>query len=248
MEYKFFNFEGLDQYSQNSILQFCNDFLKNNCEFVKSIYLYGSINTKNYIPKNSNINILFLLNDISYSFLLNNHKIVKKYSHKNFITPLFLTEEHIKSSVDVFPIEFLNIKNTKKLIYGDESLNNLEIDTKNLRLECEEHIKGQLIRIYQLILEIGFSNKKINLMLRHSISSILPVLKYTLYLTGHKVTDDSLEVLNEFSKVYGKEFNKLVDIYKLRESKKNTSDLNLFMDTYIKLLQKIAYIIDGIKI
>jgi hypothetical protein len=246
MQYKFLNLENFDKYSQNLILKFCNDFLKDNCEFVKTIYLYGSINTKNYIPKNSNINILFVLNNINYKFLLNNHKVVKKYS--NAIVPLFLTEEHIKTSSDVFPIEFLNIKDTQKLIYGDESLSNLEIDTKNLRLECEEHVKGQLIRIYQLILEMGFSNKKINLMLRHSISSVLPVLRYTLYITGNKINYDNLEILTEFSKKYGEEFNKLIDIYKLRESRKNSKDLNLYMNEYIKLLQKIAYIIDGIKI
>ena len=75
-----------------------------------SIILYGSGARGEYIPKKSDINFLMLLTENGIDHLSKAFKTVLKWHKKRVHTPLFLTAEYIKSSLDVFPIEFLNLQ------------------------------------------------------------------------------------------------------------------------------------------
>ncbi len=47
--------------------------------------------------------------------------------------PLFLTEEQINSSTDIFPIEFLDMQENYTVIYGKDVLRDISVDIKNLQ-------------------------------------------------------------------------------------------------------------------
>ncbi len=47
--------------------------------------------------------------------------------------PLIFTREEIMDGVDVFPIEFLNIRQHHKTIYSDDFLNDIEMSKKDLQ-------------------------------------------------------------------------------------------------------------------
>jgi len=70
-----------------------------------SVFIYGSAAGKNYIPKISDINSVFVFKDLAFASLTDSLKIVSKGISKRIAAPLFLTKEHIKTSLDVFPGE-----------------------------------------------------------------------------------------------------------------------------------------------
>ena len=57
------------------------------------------------------------------------------------INPVFFTEDYIIRSTDVFPIEFLDMKENHVTLYGKDLFEAIAVDTKNLRFQCEQEIK-----------------------------------------------------------------------------------------------------------
>jgi len=93
-----------------------------------SVVVFGSVLGKNFVPGKSNINILLIVKQIDVSVLKSCLKLVEKGYKQDFVAPLMFTRQHIESSLDVFPIEFLEISDNHLTIYGEELLNDLLTD------------------------------------------------------------------------------------------------------------------------
>ena len=227
---------------------FVSDLNKLNKDNIHSVYVYGSAAGQGYVQNSSDINVLIILREINSGFLESNSKLVKKYEKKNKLAPLFLTERHINTSQDVFPMEFTEIREIYQLVYGEDLLKNLNIDMSNIRLQCEQLVKGQLIRIYQILLEIGNDKKKKLELLMNSIGSILPALRAMLRLGGSVAPRIKKELLEEFSKEYKIDVHPLFETLALKESKSKPKDIDILVDGYIKVLQNIAGVVDRLNV
>ena len=87
-----------------------------------SVTLYGSAVTDEYIPKKSDLNFLVVLSEEGIEQLHFVYELVAKWRKKRVGTPLFLTKAYINSSLDTFPVEFLNIKRNYTVVFGKISL------------------------------------------------------------------------------------------------------------------------------
>ena len=96
-----------------------------------SVILYGSAASGEFADRQSNLNLLVVLDNAG---LDNLSKVSRVINGRKFqlLRPLFFTEEYIRGSLDVFPIEFLDIKENFAVLYGKENLSDLPVDTINL--------------------------------------------------------------------------------------------------------------------
>jgi len=127
---------------------------------VISVYLYGGAAGKGYVPERSNLNTLIVLKRIEIDALRGIARIYKKGAKAKVVAPLVLTPDYIRSSVDVFPIEFLDIKENSILLTGEDLLKEVAIDLSCLRDQCEREIKGQLVRFRGSFLEVEGDRKE----------------------------------------------------------------------------------------
>ena len=118
-----------------------------------SIIAYGSAVGKDYIPGKSDINIMVVLDDVGMEGLDKSFDAVKKWRKKGVDVPLFLTEGYIKSSLDVFPIEYMNFQKRYELLFGKDVLADLTFDREHVRLQCERELKGKLLLLREAFLE-----------------------------------------------------------------------------------------------
>ena len=227
----------LDTKIRKRVSDFSELIINNNSDNIKAIYLYGSCDV---------IKVWVVLDKpVDMNFFKLNHKIVKKFEAKK-IVPLFLSTNHIETSQDVFPLEFLEMKNTANLIYGEDILGTININLQNLRLQCEQQIKGLLIRYYQILLEIGDNKRKIRAMLNNSLENVFSILSGIIMLKEDLYLSDKSEILNNLNKHFDIDVDILKEILAAYKNKQFYSSDKL--DEFIKKLQEIAYIVDGIKI
>jgi len=66
------------------------------------------------------------------------------FIHEHFI---ILTEDDIKEGKDVFCLKLLHIKNHSKLFYGNDILNDIHIQTSDLRSALELEIRNKIIQL-----------------------------------------------------------------------------------------------------
>ena len=211
-----------------------------------SVFVYGSAAGENYIPKISDINSVFVFKDLKFSIFKSSLKMVSSGIFKKIAAPLFLTKDYINSSLDVFPIEFLDMKENHILLYGEDVLSGLEIKGEHIRLFCEQQIKGKLIRIRQAYLEIGQKRKGMETLLKESLGSLIPIFRNLIRLKGKQPPINKIETIRQFCQMFGLEENVFLPIYKdsTNDEKIANQEVVIFLERYLSQIEKLSGMID----
>jgi predicted nucleotidyltransferase len=210
--------------------------------------VYGSAVTGDYSEKRSDINLILVCEDVDLSTLKKSLKLVAKGIRERITAPLFFTRRYIETSADVFPIEFLEIKENHLVLYGEDILSGIRVDLKNLRYQCEEQIKGKLVRIRQAYLEVGLKKKGVEALLKRSLSSLLPVFRNVLRLKGEDPPRGKEEVLAKLALVFSLEAEVFITIWQDRQNdeKIGGEDAEIYLERYLTQLEKLAAAVDSI--
>ncbi|MFH1856284.1 MAG: hypothetical protein ABH836_03515 [Candidatus Omnitrophota bacterium] len=213
-----------------------------------SINLYGSAVTNGFSLKTSDINLLIVCKKVELADLKKSLKLVSRGITKKIAAPLFLTLEHIKTSQDVFPMEFLEMKENHICLYGEDLLQNLEINKDHIRLFCEEQIKGKLIRLRQAYLEIGLKKKGIESLMKESMYSLIPVFRNLIRLKGINPPVDKQSVLVTIADEFKLDEDVFTAILKEKKNdeKIGGEDAEVYFGKYLDQIQILAIIVDSL--
>jgi len=213
-----------------------------------SINVYGSAVGSDYVKGKSDINTLVVFKDLEFTDLKKSLKLISGGISKKITAPLFLTRRHIETSLDVFPVEFLDLKDAHVLLYGEDILSQLDITDSNLRFVCEQQIKGKLIRLRQAYLEVGLKKKGIEALLKESFRSLMPIFRNCLRLKGVTPPLEKEKILIEVSKNFGMDSETLLAIFKDRQDDEKIAgkDVEVFLEKFIAQLKALAQAIDAL--
>lgn len=116
---------------------------------LKSIVLYGGL-VKNELVKDTDRVSLMLVVSASGLNVLDNiaDAVIGKRAHQIQVT--ILTPAELQSSMDVFPIKFLDMKQDYEVLAGEDFVKGLEISRDNLRLRCEQEIKNLMLKFRRM--------------------------------------------------------------------------------------------------
>ena len=89
---------------------------------LQSIVLYGSAATGEFQTDFSNLNLLCILRETSFSKLSAIAPVVEWWRRQKNPAPLIMTQEELEHSTDVFSIEFLDMQHHHRVLFGDELL------------------------------------------------------------------------------------------------------------------------------
>lgn len=233
---------------RNKVSSYFKDFLALHQDNVISIVIYGSAIGGDYLPKISDINSLVIFRPFEFSQLKKSLGVIARGISKKIAAPLILTREDIRSSVDIFPIEFLDMKENHVLIYGEDVLSSLDIPQKYLRLFCEQQIKGKLIRITQAYLEAGRTYKGMEVLLKDSLTALMPIFRVLIRLKSKVPPVNKFDVLQDTCREFQLDAHIFQMIYRSirQEEKIARGKIDFFIGEYLKELGKLAGAVDRI--
>jgi hypothetical protein len=151
---------------------------------VASYALTGSCLTADYVPGSSDINSVLVLQDMSPEKLDALAAMGRRFGKKGFRAPLVMTPDYIERSLDVFPIEFLDIKLIHKTIHGAELFSGLTIAKPMLRLQCERDLKAKLINLRQGYISCSGDGKGLRALLHEAYAGYFPLFRAMLAVCG----------------------------------------------------------------
>lgn len=218
-------------------------------EHLKSVVLFGSGIGQEFIPGRSNINLLVVCDRVDLGVLKGSLKLIAKGRKKGVVAPLFFTRTHMETSADVFPIEFMELRDFHRVLYGEDPFKDLSINPEHLRLECEEQLKGKLIRLRQAYLEVGSSSKQLASLLSDSLTSLIPAFRGLLRLKGLPAPAEKGRVVDLLSQEFGVDkevFHKILKI-KAGQERPRLPELEAVFDRYLEELQHLATGVDQLK-
>ena len=213
-----------------------------------SIILYGSAVGQDYRPGKSDINFMMVLSEEGIEQLDKAFKTVAKWRRRNVAIPLFLTEGYIHSSLDVFPIEYLNFQQNRRLVFGNDVLKGLTFKAEDVRRQCEREIKGKLLLLRAAFLETMGKGRQIKGLMGRSLGALSAIFKALLYLKAEPPLTGKRAVIDRTCELFeldGALFVKLLDI-KEERLKPDNDELRVMFRDYLSQMRKLAKEVDAL--
>lgn len=186
-----------------------------------SVILYGSAASGEYVGRHSNVNVAVILKDASIGSLSKMSGFINKRKFM-IINPVFFTEDYIKRSTDVFPIEFIDMKENHIVLYGKDLFKDINIDIKNLRFQCEQELKSKIVNMKMAFLR-STNVPTIKSILFKSLTSSLHILRNLVRLKGKEPSYARTDILREISLEFEVDTTLLKDILDARSGILNLS-------------------------
>ncbi len=211
-----------------------------------SIILYGSAAGRDYRPGKSDINFMIVLSEEGIERLDQAFKMVETWQKRKVAIPLFLTELYVESSLDVFPIEYLNFQRNHALVYGKDILKDLSFDRELVRLQCEREIKGKLLLLREAFMETGGKAKALRGVIAQSIQAFIAIFDALLFFKEMEIPKERREVVDLTCNAFDLDaglFQKLLDM-KEEKIKPDDSETRSLFQGYLKEVRKLSKIVD----
>ena len=215
-----------------------------------SIILYGSGTGNEFQPGKSDLNFLIILSDETIDHLDRAIETVSRWRKKKVATPLFMTKSYIESSLDSYPLEFLNMKKNYILVYGKDVLKDISLQPHHLRLQCEREIKGKLLLLREGFLETEGKQKRIKELINASITAFISIFSGLLYLKGIEIPPTRREIIQFVAKeipINQEIFMRCLDI-KQDKKKFSSSEIKDIFKTYVVEIRKLWEVVDKMEI
>ncbi|KPJ58765.1 MAG: hypothetical protein AMJ42_02680 [Deltaproteobacteria bacterium DG_8] len=173
-------------------------------------------------------------------------KTVGKWYKRKVSTPLFLTKSYVATSLDSFPIEFLNMQKSYQLVFGEDILKELPFNKNHLRLQCERELKGKLLQLRQVYLESRGKTKNLKLIIENSLTAFISIFQALLYLKDKDIPAERRKVISLISQEMGVDEQIFLNLLKVKEGtvKLSAEALNVLFEDYIKEVRRLSYSVD----
>jgi predicted nucleotidyltransferase len=213
-----------------------------------SLMLYGSVASGSYVKGKSDINVLVVLTPEGIGRLEDGFPVVEKWRKRNVAVPLVMTKKFIASSLDSYPIEFLNMKNQSVLIYGENVLETLDIRPEDLRLQIERELHSKILLLREGYLESAGSARHLRNLIRKSFTAFVALFNAMLYLKQAETPRDTTEAIREMNRVFTIDANVFMLCFEMRKGtdKLSGKEVKDVFKKYMREAENMFHIIDGL--
>ena len=184
---------------------------------LRSVTVYGSAIEGRFVDGQSDVNVLIILGSADPKAVSALGRSASKVMRRNRITPLLLTESEFTSSADVFPMEYLDIRDARQVVFGDDLAGRLEITMRNLRHQVEGELRGAVAALRRALLETAGRNRQLKRILSAWFGSQAALFRGLLRLAGsEEIPTDPLLAIALLSDTYHVDVSALERAARLR--------------------------------
>ncbi len=208
---------------------------------VETVVLYGSAARNDFNEKYSDLNLLVVLREARGAALDQVAPVVEWWTKKmHHHPPLFVTEEELRTSADVFAIETLDIKANHRTLFGRDLLAAIEVPMNLHRVQLEHELRTLLLRLRQHFLLAHGNHHELEHALAKSASSVVTLFRHALIALGQEAPESRREVVMHIAQLDGVDAAPLNAALDLREGRR----VELGIDTlYHRYMDAIAALI-----
>ena len=169
-------------------------FLK---ESLVSIVAYGSAAKQQELSPTSNVNVMVIAHSFTAGQLSEIRQMLLKDMQQQRIIPVFWTLQEFESSWDVFPIEFADLKQNYKILFGKDVVGTMALDTKNFRHQLEFELRSKLTQFREAVAQVYGNKDSLRSLLLAASSLFKHLNKHAKYFLGTKYNPDWQKVFDD---------------------------------------------------
>ncbi|MBN2539447.1 MAG: hypothetical protein JXB09_05310, partial [Deltaproteobacteria bacterium] len=162
---------------------------------------------------------------------------------------LFMTKPYIASSLDSYPLEFLNMQKGHVLVYGEDVLKDLLFEPSHLRLQCEREIKGKLLLLRQRFLETEGKARRMQELIGESITAFISIFGGLLYLKGAAIPSSRREIVEALARDFPVNADVFMNCLDIKEGEKKfaSSEIRDIFMAYLAEVRRLWGFVDELE-
>ena len=214
---------------------------------LKSVILYGSAAAGDYIPEHSDLNLLCVLDETSFATIEALAPVVGWWGKQKHHPPLLMTTEELQRGADVFSIEFLDMQQNYKVLWGADLLKGMEVPMRLHRAQVEYELREKMILLRQRLLALaGNAEAKWELLVR-SLPAFATLARHALIAMGEKTPGSKREAVEKLAGRAGFDANAFSQLFDLRERKADRKTVNVddLFARYLKAVERVTAVVDA---
>src|ERR1700733_6408768 len=210
-----------------------------------SVILYGSAASGNHHGEFSDLNVLCVLTRVSPAELADAEPIFKWWRAQGHPSPLLLSEEELRTSTDCFPIEFHDMQERRRVLFGADLIKDLVIEKVFYRAQVEMELRAKLLRLRQKAAEVLFEKAALLRLMIDSVQNFLVLARHALLVSGMPSGWRKREIVRHLPDIGadGTPFDTLLDLRDQSKLAKDVDPQELF-GSYLKQIEALVEHVD----
>ena len=211
-----------------------------------ALVLYGSAAGENFVPGSSDLNIAIVVQHMGFEVLRKLQPRMVPWHKQGFAVPLIVDRDFLHQSSDVFPMEFSDIKEQHRTLWGEEIFRTLTIDSEHLRFLAEHEARSRMLRLQALYLERAGESSRLRQILLDSLKTFLTLMRHLLRLHGKSGVQNYSEVLSLFEQHFQVSFPEMRRLIPIRQGIRDWphEPATEFFREYLADVQRLVSLID----
>jgi hypothetical protein len=214
---------------------------------LQSVILYGSAAAGEFHPEFSNLNLLCILRETSFSNLSAIAPAVEWWRRQKHPAPLVLTQKELERSADVFSIELLDMQQHHRVLFGDANLlAGLRIPMHRHRAQVEYELRQKLILLRERLLEAAGNDRAHWELLLGSVSAFATLFRHALLAMGDTSPHSKREAIQILATRVPFEPSAFLQLLDIREHKADRKqfDVKDVFTRYLAAVQQVTATVD----
>jgi predicted nucleotidyltransferase len=172
------------QIMEDKLLELVDRLKHSQGERLRSVVLYGSAASGEHNEHFSDLNVLCVLTRVTPAELADSAPIFDWWRKLGNPSPLLLSEEELRESTDCFPIEYHDMQERRRVLFGPDVIQDLVIDRKFYRAQVEMELLAKLLRLRQMATDVLFDKPALLRLMIDSVPNFLVLARHVLLLSA----------------------------------------------------------------
>lgn len=209
---------------------------------IRSVILYGSAAAGDQVARQSDVNLMLVTDSLLPGDLRSLRACCRGWVRQGNPPPMLLTLDQLRDSCDVFPIEMLDLKESHRILMGEDVVTPLSVDLDDLRLQLERELKSRLIQLREGYLLADPKPKRVLGLVTGSLSSVLVLARAALRLFQADVPRRKPEALKTLAPHIGLNLAPFEQAMRLREGALSPRQVNA-EDLFASYLEAVELLV-----
>jgi hypothetical protein len=210
-----------------------------------SVILYGSAATGDQQKGYSDLNVLCVLGEITPRELVHTAPVFRWWREQGNPAPLLLTRREFETSTDCFAIEFHDIRDQHQILFGEDVVQDLQIDDSFYRAQVEHELRAKLLRLRHKAAVVLNDRQLLSRLLADSVSTFSVLFRHALVLHGVEAPLAKREVVAKAAAFFNFDAAPFEWLLDLRDGKPVGQDVD-FENLLQNYMMQVSTVIDAV--
>jgi hypothetical protein len=157
---------------------------------LRSVVLFGSAVAGEHRPNKSDYNVLVIVDALPLDRLRAVAAVSRAWAEDGNPPPMTFTTREWKGSADIFPMEYADILERHRVLFGTLPVDGIRVNPADLRLQVEHQTMGKLLQLRQAIMGAGGDTALQLEVLEKSLSTLMVIFRGIVRMHGQVPSQD----------------------------------------------------------